>query len=205
MLLSQYTLTETLSSLWSLIIMVYLKMSSRLDWFASQTVRGNTLTETTHPHWPDTIITVCVSYFTTRGKNYYYQGSSTELTSHHQLEEFRKGQKETPHSDVPPLPRILLASIHPGSAMSAPPRRTLSQINWTKTNLETNPITNSLRLWDWVTWQSCYPGIPYPPASHPIKSLALLVPVSPHTIHSWMLDKSLLSGPERGYPCNKAV
>ena len=33
-----------------------------------------------------------------------------ELISHHQVEEFRKGQKETPH--VLRLPRILLADIH---------------------------------------------------------------------------------------------
>ena len=38
-----------------------------------------------------------------------------ELISHHQPEEFRKGQKETPH--VCPLPRIPLASIHLGWAM----------------------------------------------------------------------------------------
>ena len=35
-----------------------------------------------------------------------------ELTSHHQLEEFRKGQKEMPH--VLPASRILLADIHLG-------------------------------------------------------------------------------------------
>ena len=37
---------------------------------------------------------------------------NTELISHHQLEEFRKGQKETP--PVRPPPRILLAGIHVG-------------------------------------------------------------------------------------------
>ena len=37
---------------------------------------------------------------------------NTELISHHQQEEFGKGQKETPR--VRPLPRIPLASIHLG-------------------------------------------------------------------------------------------
>ena len=37
---------------------------------------------------------------------------NTELISHHQPEEFRKSQKETPH--VLPPPRILLAGIHVG-------------------------------------------------------------------------------------------
>ena len=36
----------------------------------------------------------------------------TELRSLHQPEEFRKGQKETPH--VQPPPRILLSGIHLG-------------------------------------------------------------------------------------------
>ena len=47
-----------------------------------------------------------------------------ELISHHQPEEFGKGQKETP--GVPPLPRIPLASIHLGWAMRAPTGKTLN-------------------------------------------------------------------------------
>ena len=35
-----------------------------------------------------------------------------ELISHHQPEEFRKGQKETPR--VRPPPRILLSGVHLG-------------------------------------------------------------------------------------------
>ena len=37
---------------------------------------------------------------------------NTELISHHQLDEFRKDQKETPH--IRPLSRILLSGIHLG-------------------------------------------------------------------------------------------
>ena len=58
-----------------------------------------------HPPWPGTVVTICVSYFMTGEP-------SKELTSHHQLEEFRKGQKEMPR--VLPPPRILLADIHLG-------------------------------------------------------------------------------------------
>ena len=54
-----------------------------------------------------------------------------ELISHHQPEEFRKGQKVTPH--VQPPPRILLARIHLGGAMRALPGRALSQNDWPKT------------------------------------------------------------------------
>ena len=61
-----------------------------------------------------------------------------ELISHHQLEEFRKGQKET--ACVHPLPRIPLASIHLGWTMRAPPGKT--ELEWlAKDHRETNPIT----------------------------------------------------------------
>ena len=51
-----------------------------------------------------------------------------ELTSHHQPEEFRKGQKEMPC--ILPPPRILLTGIHLGWAMGAPPGRMLNQSDW---------------------------------------------------------------------------
>ena len=64
---------------------------------------------------------------------------NTELISLHQLEEFGKGQNETPH--VRPPPRILLSSIHLGWTRRAPPGRT-PELEWlAKDNLETNPIT----------------------------------------------------------------
>ena len=62
---------------------------------------------------------------------------NTKLVSHHQSEEFWKGQKET--SCVWPPPRILLTAIHLGWVMHAPPGQTLSE--WlAKDNLEINPI-----------------------------------------------------------------
>ena len=61
-----------------------------------------------------------------------------ELISHHQPEEFGKGQKETPH--VRPLPRIPFPSIHLGWAMRAPPGKTLSQNDWPKTTQKLIPL-----------------------------------------------------------------
>lgn len=82
-----------------------------------------------------------------------------ELLSHHQLEEFRKGQKETPR--VLPPPESLLAGIHLGLAMCMLPGKTLSRNYWPKTNCN-NPMM-------WVglgaMWQGQFPWVPLP--SHP--------------------------------------
>ena len=123
---------------------------------------------------------------------------NTELISHHQPEEFRKGRKETPR--VHPLPRIPLASIHLGWAMREPPGKT--ELEWlAKDHLETNPITikpdianHAAEQFSWVPLPYCSPsGCPFP-----IKSLALSAHVSPRTIQFRMLDKSPVSGPGRG-------
>ena len=54
---------------------------------ATHSARGSTLIVTL----PDIIVTICMSYFTTRGP-----GKEHKLISHHQLGEFGKGQNETP-------------------------------------------------------------------------------------------------------------
>ena len=59
------------------------------------------------PPWTGTIVTICMSHFMTGDPD-----KEQELISHHQPEEFGRGQKETPR--VRPLPRIPLASIHLG-------------------------------------------------------------------------------------------
>ena len=114
---------------------------------------------------------------------------------HHPPEEFRKGQKETPHSDHLPE-SFLLAST-----------RKDSESEWfAKDNLETNPITikpktssHVAEQFFWVPIPYCSPlGLPFP-----IESLALSAHVSPRTIHFRVLDKSPFSGPGRGPPsCN---
>jgi len=108
-----------------------------------------------------------------------------ELISHHQLEEFRKGQKETLR--VHPPPRIPLTSIHLGWAMSVPRGRTESE--WlAKDNLETNPInikpetvSHMAEKFSWVPLPCCC----LPGCLLPIKSLALSACVS--------LDNSFLN------------
>ena len=123
-----------------------------------------------------------------------------ELISHHQPEEFRKGQKETPH--VLPPPRILLSGIHLGWTRCAPPERTLGQKDWLKTNpitIKPEAASHVAELFSWVPLPYCSP----PRCSFPIKSLALSAHVSPWTIHFQVLDKSPVSGPGRGPPfCN---
>ena len=92
---------------------------------------------------------------------------NTELISHHQPEEFRKGQKETPH--VQPLPGILLSGIHVGWIRRVPPGRTLSQ---KKKKWSHSVVSESLRL-PWTvacqappslgfSRQEYWSGLPFP-------------------------------------------
>ena len=67
-----------------------------------------------------------------------------ELTSHHQPEEFRKGQKEMPC--ILPPPRILLTGIHLGWAMGAPPGRMLNQSDWPQ---KSGNESHHHKTWDW--------------------------------------------------------
>ena len=124
-------------------------------------------------------------------------GKELELISHHQPEEFRKGQK-----GMPP-PRIL-TDIHLGWKRCAPPGRTLSQNDWPKTTQKRIPLPQNPRLR--ATWQSSSLGFPYPAALcprclFPIKSLALPAHVSSDNYFpTRTLDKSLLLGPWKGPP-----
>ena len=70
-------------------------------------------------------------------------------------------------------------------------------------NLETNPITikpetasHEAELFSWIPFPYCSP----PTRPFPIKSLALSARVSSQTLHSWVSDKSPLSGPGRVPP-----
>ena len=69
---------------------------------------------------------------------------NTQLISHHQPEEFGKGQKETPY--VWPPPRIFLSGIYLGWMRHAPPGRTLSQNDRLKT---TQKLTHHHNTQDW--------------------------------------------------------
>ena len=96
---------------------------------------------------------------------------------------------------------------HPSWLNKACTTRKDSESEWlAKDNLETNPITikpetksHVTELFSWVPLPYCSP----PRCPLPKKSLALPAHVSPRTIHFWVLDKSPVSGPERGPPsCN---
>ena len=66
-----------------------------------------------------------------------------ELISHHQMDEFGKGQKEPPH--IQPPPRILLSGIHLGWTRHTRPGRTLSQNDWLKTTQKLIPHHHKTR------------------------------------------------------------
>ena len=105
-----------------------------------------------------------------------------------------------------PPPRILLAAIHLGWELYAPPGRTLSPNEWPKT---TQKLTRQPRneshphksLRPWAVWQSSPAELLYPSVLCPgnpllIKSRALSSPVSPRTTYLWVLGKSPLLGPK---------
>ena len=98
---------------------------------------------------------------------------------------------------------------HPSWLSDACTTRKDSELEWlAKDHPETNPISvkpetasHVAEQFSWVPLPSCFP----PGCSFPIKSLALSADVSPRTIHFRVLDKSPVSGPERGLPsCNKS-
>ena len=128
---------------------------------------------------------------------------NVELLSHHQMEELRKGQKETP--PVLPPPRILLADIL--SCLSngyATRKDSFLRMIGQKLISSTQNLTAShiAETSSWVPSPSCsLPRCPFP-----IKYLALSAYVPPWTIHFQVLDKSPLSGSGRGPPsCNNMM
>ena len=85
-----------------------------------------------------------------------------ELISCHQLEEFRKGQKETPCI----LPTFQNPSHWNPSWLSnvRTPRKDPESELLARYNPETNPIT--IKPKNASIWQSSSPGFPYPTALH---------------------------------------
>ena len=94
-----------------------------------------------------------------------------------------------------------LCQWHPSWLNKACTTRKDSESEWlAKDNLETNSITIKPKTVSHVAEQFSWVPLPYcspPGCPFPIKSLALSAPVSPRTIHFWVLDKSPVSGPRR--------
>ena len=139
------------------------------------------------PPWPGTIVTICMSCFTTGGPA-KEQGTNKPPPTR-RVWERSKGDTTCPTTSQNP------SLWHPSG---------LNKSEWlAKDNLEISPITikpktasHVTELFSWVPLPYCSPpGCPFP-----INYLALSAHVSPRTIHFWVLDKSSVSGPERGPP-----
>ena len=92
---------------------------------ASRLVRGNT--DWSRPPWPGTIVTICMSCFTTGGA-----GKECGISKPPPTRRITGKVKRRCHSSYQP-PRILLAGIHLGWVMPVPAGRTLSQTDWPET------------------------------------------------------------------------
>ena len=128
------------------------------------------------------------------------QVRNTELTSYHQPEEFRKGQKETPH--VLLISQYLYSLVAFILAEQSVPHQ---KGPWVRIIGQRqpgygNPVTIKSESANQATEQSSWgllPSISPPRCPFQIKSLFLAACVSPWTIYFQLLDKSPLSGPGR--------
>ena len=109
------------------------------------------------PPWPGTIVTVCISCFTTGGPGKEHRTNKPPPTR--RVWERSKGDTTcAPTSQNPSL-------WHPSWLnKAAPPGRMLSQNDWLRTTWKLIPSPQNPRLQ--ATRQSCS-GFPYPPALHP--------------------------------------
>ena len=142
----------------------------------------------------------CLSGLTTGGTDKEH-GAAAE----NWLGTFGRDQKREEGDDQPP--RILCIGFHLGWAMHVPPGRTLNQtMGWTRWLARDKPQKNPVPLkpetvshmaeqFSWAPLPRCSP----PRRPLPIKPLALSARVSPRAVHFWVLDKSPLSCPGRGF------
>ena len=122
-----------------------------------------------------------------------------ELISHHQLEEFRKGQKET--APVLPPPRIL-TSILPEQWVCHQ-EGLIFETDWPETTQKLISSTQNMR--QQATQQSSPPGFPAQvPLPNKVSSFVSICTSLDNPFR--VLDKSPLSGPGRGPPfCNNMM
>ena len=132
-------------------------------------------TDWSRPPWPGTLVTICMSCFTTGGPGKEHRTNTPPPTG--RVRERSKGDTTCPNtSQNPPL-------WHPPWLNKACPTRKDWESGWlAKDNPETNPITikpetasHMAELFSWLPLPYCSP----PGCSFPIKSLALSAHVSP--------------------------
>ena len=161
---------------------------SRIDWFCQ-----GKHTDWSHPPWPSTTVTICMSCFMIGGPGKEHGTNKPPPTG--RVQGRSKGDTKCPTTS-----QNLLTGIYLVWAMHPPPGRTVSQKDWPKTTQKLIPSPWNLRLnhvaeqFSWVPLPSC--SLPRRP--FPIKYIALSAHVSPRTIHFQVLDKSPLSSSGRG-------
>ena len=156
-------------------------------------------TDWNHPPWPGTIVTICMSCFTTEGPAKEHGTNKPPPTG--RVWERSKGDTTCPTTSQNPL-------WHPSWLNKVCTTRKDSESEWLAKDIpKTDPITirpktvsHVPELFSWVPLPYCSPrGYPFP-----IKSLALSTHVSPWIIHFQVLDKSPFLGPGLGpLSCNR--
>ena len=116
---------------------------------------------------------------------------NTELTSHHQPEEFRKGLQERGDASSYVLPESILDCPSPKSILTEH-----RMYHWARDNPETNPITIRPEAASHMAEPFSQVPLPCSLPRHPFPMKSLSACVSPQTIH---FQVSLL-GPGRGLP-----
>ena len=129
-----------------------------------------------------------------------HNGKEHKLISHHQPEDFGKGQKETPR--VRPPPRILLAGVHLGCD-ACTTRKDSESYDRPKTNPETNPITVKPETMSHMAEKFSWVPSPYrspPGGPFPIKSCCVSACVSSTHVHFRALTRAHFRAIEGGPP-----
>ena len=142
--------------------------------------------------WPGTTVTICVSYFMTRGP-------SKELGASENLRKIKMRCHRSYHLPGSLSLAPLLAEQWMCHQEGPEVRMTGHRQPGNEPHHHKTQDCHTAEKSSWVPSSYCSP----PGHLFPMKSLALSASVSPQTIHFWVLDKRPLSGPGRGPPsCN---
>ena len=167
-----------------------IKIKNVSTFFASKCARGITLIDYHDPPWPGTIVTICISCFTTGGPGKEHGTNKPPPTR--RVWERSKGDTICPTTSQNP------SCWHPPwLTRCVPPERTLSQNDWLKTTQKQSHHhkTGNCQPHDRAVLLDSLTLLLSAGHTFPIKSLALSAHVSLRTINFQMLDKSPVSGP----------